>query len=121
MKIEELHIGDWYKLGRKYYQVTREIYALSDKEIAKFNPIDITPEILVKSGFKSNNKLSLNHDYYEVNGIMVTRGYWTNNKEYWYVDIEVEYECTEMMCQIKYIHELQHILDALQTEIHINL
>ncbi len=121
MKIEELHIGDWYKLDGKYYQVTRETYALSDEEIAKFKPIDITPEILINAGFKSNNRLSLNNDYFNLYGIMVTRGYWTNDREYWYVDIECEYECTEMYCQIKYVHELQHILDALQTEIKINL
>lgn len=121
MKIEELHIGDWYKLGRKYYQVTRETYSLSDEEIAKFKPIDITPKILINAGFKSNNRLSLNHDYFKLCGIIVTRDFWCDDKEHWYVDIEVEYECTEMMCQIKYVHELQHILDALQTEIQINL
>ena len=121
MKIEELHIGDWYKLGKKYYQVTRETYALPDDEIAKFKPVDITPEILINNRFKSNNRLSLNHDYFEFHGIIVTRDYWTSDQEYWYVDIEVEYECTEMYCQIKYVHELQHILDALQTDIKINL
>jgi len=121
MKIEELHIGDWYKLGRKYYQVTRETYALSDDEIAKFKPVDITPEILINAGFQSNNRLSLNHDEFTLRGIFISRGFWCDDKEYWYVDIEVEYECTEMMCQIKYVHELQHILNALQTEIQINL
>lgn len=107
MKPTELMIGDWYYLedeGKKYpLQVTKETFALADEDIANFQPIPLTAEILEKIGFildsnnifylRENIKYGLIKDYY--------CGYWYANR----ADIYKEY-----VCSCDYIHELQHIL-----------
>ena len=68
MKATDLMIGDWYcweAEGKKYpMQVTKETFALSDKNIANFEPIPLTPEILEKNGFEKIGETQQLSKYY---------------------------------------------------------
>lgn len=109
MKAEDLMIGDWYyweSEGKKYpLQVNRETFALFDEDIANFEPILITSEILEKNGYKRG---LLIHEYkisdglhYDLEGGFLLSGY-----EYGTV---LEIKCN-------YVHELQHALKLCKIE-----
>ena len=120
MKIDELMIGDWllYKsdsLDNAFpIQVTREMF---NKELVvwndRFEPISLTPEILVKNGFvNSYIDLSLNKD-----SVYKYNHFYTGNSVI--VDMEsnkliVKYENDIWMnlpySRTIYVHELQHLL-----------
>lgn len=120
MKIENLMIEDWllYKsdsLENAFpIQITREMF---NKELVvwndRFEPIPLTPEILVKNGFvNSYIDLSLNKD-----SVYKYNHFYTGNSVI--VDMEsnkliVKYENDIWMNlpynRTIYVHELQHVL-----------
>lgn len=124
--MEELQKGDWVQIGSKKYQIDgyREFpngdkVVFYDGDNAQFisevKPIYISREILLKNRFKPQERMSLNYDYLTYGGIIMSRMFWNEkDKEFWYVDFETDYECTEQYVQLKYVHELQHILSGLK-------
>ena len=120
MKVENLMIEDWllYKsdsLENAFpIQITREMF---NKELVvwndRFEPIPLTPEILVKNGFvNSYIDLSLNKD-----SVYKYNHFYTGNSVI--VDMEsnkliVKYENDIWMNlpynRTIYVHELQHVL-----------
>ena len=120
MKVENLMIEDWllYKsdsLENAFpIQITREMF---NKELVvwndRFEPIPLTPEILVKNGFvNSYIDLSLNKD-----SVYKYNHFYTGNSVI--VDMEsnkliVKYENDIWMnlpySRTIYVHELQHVL-----------
>ena len=122
MKVKELKIGDWVLAGGSpikidelvegidaltlYDDETNEIENYSYDELS---PIPLTEEILEKNGWKEDD---------EIWGIDSTFGhlhieFFSNGKE---IEAMVSVTDDRDVCclrQIKYIHELQHILWAL--------
>lgn len=104
MKIEDLMIGFWYRwyVENKYYylQVTSDTFKLSDEIISNFEPVELTPEILEKNGWRKD---SLFDDWY---GLVNIYGH---NAPFITVD----------SCEIKYVHELQLLLKLNHKDINI--
>jgi hypothetical protein len=118
MKVEDLMIEDWllYKSDSNAFpiQITREMF---NKELVvwndRFEPIQLTPEILKKNGFvNSYIDLSLNKD-----SVYKYNNFYTGNSVI--VDMEsnkliVKYENDIWMNlpynRTIYVHELQHVL-----------
>lgn len=77
----------------------------------QFQPIQLTPEVLEKNGFRVEHNIG----FYALIGID-DRVELQNDKEYmnsrneWYVHIDSEDYCTIANCELTYVHELQHIL-----------
>ena len=123
MKVCELMVGDLVLHDGKVIRVDavhkRKIGYHKTKDkltwlfCGQFDPIQITPEILEKNGFKLND--AVEDDYCIYNGID-NRVYLCNDKEYmnsanqWDVHIDSEDYCTIANCELTYVHELQQIL-----------
>lgn len=130
MKIEELMIGDWYwweAEGKKYpMQVTRDTFTLADDDIANFEPISLTPEILEKNGFVIDPnivKYGSDYDFYSFDdNITISRHFYVKDSDEWvvYVNSEEGYEAAYIN-DILYVHELQHILKVFGSEKEITL
>ena len=124
MKIEELQIGDWYWIeleGVKYpMQVTQSTFTLSNDEIARFEPIPLTYEILESNFGKNESKLNIHPQYlaypkHEMIGVQLKPKpdcrkllevfNYDNNRG-------MKYECNrpDDVEQPFYVHELQHML-----------
>lgn len=114
MKPTEFMIGDWYYWkaeGKKYpLQVTKETFALADEDIANFQSIPITPEILENNGFIGKIAISGSSIYfYPLNDkvYLYKNGVYAIGKNVWQ-DI--------YLTNCEYVHQLQHILKDLQIE-----
>lgn len=116
MNVKELRVGNWYKWyadGRYYFfKVDRENFALEDGTLANFEPIDITPEILIESGFiKFENCLKNYQKYaqYDKDRVsIILDSDWENS---WTISCEYfEGDCP------KYLHQLQNLLGAYGIE-----
>ena len=94
------------KIG--YYKTNDKLTWLFD---GQFQPIQLTPEILEKNGFRVEHNIG----FYALIGID-DRVELQNDKEYmnsrneWYVHIDSEDYSTIASCELTYVHELQHIL-----------
>ena len=119
MKQEELMVGDWYYWeaeGKKYpLQVTKETFALADEDIANFQAIPLTVEILEKNGFVANKHV-YPYPYYEYMnedgklkvGFAFPQGNKTSYKEPW-ICIDSKYVFVEHLPCV-FVHQLQHAL-----------
>lgn len=144
MKAKELMIGDWVMVYREgvadcgqyfEWQEVGHVIGLGDKIITvqysdeeeteteeDVKPIQITPEILEKNGFKGemyafldiSPSLYLEYYYHEHR----LREWWTGIDE-WNNDAEVKE--IVFKCQCHYIHELQHALRLCGIEKEIEL
>ena len=120
MKAKELRIGDWYQYeenGEKHYaQVTKETFALSDEDLAKFEPIPITREFLLNNDFHANEMKDANYDYLEDGEISISRHFWNERDNAWTICVSSDegYEGATM-CSIYYVHELQHFYDGIKS------
>lgn len=120
MKIEELRIGDWYQYEengeKRYAQVIKETFALSDEDLAKFEPIPITREFLLNNDFHANEMKDVKYDYLEKYGIAIHRHLDNNYDDSWTICVSSDegYE-SATMCSIYYVHELQHFYDGIKS------
>ena len=122
MKKEELMIGDWYwweAEGKKYpMRVKAEDFALSDEDVANFEPIPITVEILEANGFDKFTWWK-NHKYdtvtYYVDGyqIQVNEDGTFSLVDSCSDDGDYGFE-SNWICDIKYVHNLQHLFKDLE-------
>ena len=125
LKISDLSVGDWVKMGDERYQIYhltlagdaygyRKVNTISGEEyfdgsIADVCPIPITAEILEKNGFEENCGIFYNSDI-----LMEFEQY----KDGWDRTIN----CGEYSVYfIKYVHQLQHTLRIAGVEKEINL
>ena len=135
MQVEDLMIGDWYYWeaeGKKYpLQVTKDTFKLSDEDIANFQPIPLTKEILEKN-FKiydleyfipeypnhdpeSNDYFSIYYSRHDGLSTIWRAEY----VEGFYSDTEIK---SVSIMTIKYVHDLQQFLRLLRiTDIDIKL
>lgn len=98
MKANELMINDLVKCGKRLVRISNILsHSASGIELVALEPITLTPEILEANGFLSNGEFP-NKDH-----IKVCHGICGN--ESWYVTF-----CECYGFDIKYVHELQHIL-----------
>lgn len=113
MKANELMIGDWVLCDGKAYRVAeiggivcidneRELFAEPDQ----LQPIPLTPEILEKNGFESDNNVFGLCDY------KLSESYILENRgdRFSFVKRIPNYRSTFHMTDISYVHELQHAL-----------
>lgn len=127
MTVEELRIGNWFVGGWKgnaYFQVIPTYFAAWGGIYGTFpepNPIPLTPEILVNSGFIKIQEGSMSHpEVYRKTYIkcIVTNVFDIHmrggDENYW-----VEGNAT---VELKYIHQLQNLFFSLSgKELEINL
>lgn len=120
MKAEELMLGDWVLYGEKPVRILQ----LSEgKDYKAIRPIYITPEILAKNGFvmEKNDDVATCYSFatdiskpkqtviqfvfYDVEGFFPNTLFkcWTGAKNYSGVN-ELH------ICDLKFVHELQHAL-----------
>ena len=81
----------------------------------EFEPIPITPEYLKKNGFISNCDKDHTYDFYNYRKFSISRHFW-DDKDHWVIAIKAVYEAGEL-CEINYIHELQHAMKTMQNSI----
>lgn len=123
MKVEELMTGDWYYWeadGKKYpLQVTKETFKLSDEDIANFQPIPSTQEILEKNFTMYDLEYFIpeypNHnpkenDYFSIYHYKGLSCIWKTE----YIEDFFNEEDSKSVCitSIKYVHDLQHFLKS---------
>lgn len=112
MKTEDLMIGDWVLFAGSKYQIHKEDFSAN----YDFEPIPLTSEILEKNGFAPTED-PYNHKKYFLLG---KNEY--NCDVYWdgstILFVEEDYEPTiyAYICDVKYVHKLQHILKDLEIE-----
>ena len=125
MKVEDLMIGDWYYWeadGKKYpLQVTKDTFKLSDEDIANFQPIPLTQEILEKNFTMYDLEYFIheypNHNPEENDYFSIYYNNWNGLSTIWkleyvygfYSDIETK---SVSIVSIKYVHDLQHFLKS---------
>lgn len=135
MKFEDLMIGDWYYWeaeGKKYpMQVCKDTFGLTNEDIANFQPIPLTKEILEKNFTmydleyfipeypnhdpESNDYFSIYHDRHSGLSTIWRAEY----VEGFYSDTEIK---SVSVISIKYVHDLQQFLRLLRiTDIDIKL
>jgi len=84
--------------------------------LATYRPIPLTPEILVKAGFKNMDDIFF-IKYKELLLCLDKVWWWTNA---WEADGEFEYNALAPYREITYVHELQNLYFAItQTELQI--
>lgn len=118
MKVDELMIGDWFwweAEGKKYpMQVKAEDFALSDDDIANFEPIPITEEIL-KKNFEDNGYGC--YDIFRNDDIGECLYYHFGYHTICYKPDKDSWSCSMPDDEIKYVHELQHFLGGIKHKI----
>lgn len=119
MKIEELSIGDWVRMGGDNFQIyllalAGDVYGYRrtnnsftgeeyyDGEIGEVRPIPLTPEILEKNGCLHTAENRILCDWFD--GRITVRKY--NNRE-WY---ELFVGSNQMKFKLMFVHQLQHAL-----------
>ena len=128
LKISDLSVGDWVKMGDERYQIYhltlagdaygyRKVNTISGEEyfdgsIADVCPIPITAEILEKNGFEESRYYWTayhdNGDYVEI----------YNDGDKWYLSVNsVEY----ILCPLHWVHQIQHLLRVWGIDKEINL
>ncbi len=109
MKITELQVGDWVYFLRKETKVKPT--DLLDELIYKhFNPIPITPEILLKNGFKKKNKNSIHVLFVSEDRRIIINEMSNTIGRDWYCHIDNEDFESIGSADIQNVHELQHLL-----------
>lgn len=114
MKVTELKLGDWILCQDKpvkvkgveqhilFYTVEKDgrtvvLYTTSNQ----IKPIPLTKEILEKNGWHRDHSNILINNHYDQYSIGQHNGDW-------------DFLCNEyVLCEIQYVHQLQHILWAL--------
>ena len=115
MKATDLMVGDWVTLFDKYPARVdciggTEVYLLDDDGVhwhvpySFIKPIPITPEILLKNGFKDIDKEE-NCDGYDI--------YWSNGDD--------GYSINTQDLHLHFVHELQHLLKVVGIEKEIEI
>lgn len=120
MEAKELMIGDWVNYAGEPIQINGD--AISNLEFNELNgierlgydPIPITPEILIKNGFRKENDFP----FYvlEVDNNSSILSY---DMEGHYVHVDDETMIDFLSCI--YVHELQHIIRMLKINKEIEL
>jgi hypothetical protein len=127
MKVEDLMIGDWYYWeaeGKKYpMQVTKDTFKLSDEDIANFQPIPLTQEILEKNFTIYDLEYFIpeypNHNPEENDYFSIYYNKWNGLSTIWKVEYidgfysDIETRCASIV-SIKYVHDLQQFLRLLK-------
>lgn len=111
IKVEDLKIGDVVKYKQKVYTI--EAISKGATFFNDLDPIPLTPEILKNNGFK------LISDKYYIRLLGAPYKYLSRNLSLehkstgWKVYIRyAAVKHSVLLCTIKYVHELQHILWA---------
>lgn len=130
MKSSELQIGDWVKIIYRKEKTkvtsvrdgmidTRARTMLTENEFA---PILITTDFLEKNGFIDNKERYKGFfDFYYISKdrrvIVTERG--NSGDGCWNVHIDNEYFSTIGSCDVRYVHEMQHLLRLCNYEMNI--
>lgn len=108
---EEIRIGNWLKLGKEYTRVYQILYSIvtgqsinhADYKEEFFEPIPLTPEILIGCGFKkapiAENTFAIDSFFYDVETLSFC----------WDDESITHWESID----IKYLHQLQNLYFAL--------
>ena len=123
LKISDLSVGDWVRFRGLDYQVkgidgTFERVTLignkeqRDESIYALHPIPISAEILEKNGWESSSSYwsiyKDNGDYIEI---------WRDGDK-WYLSVNsVEYT----LCDLRWVHQIQHLMRVWGFDKEINL
>lgn len=113
MNVKNLMVGDWYTWEaeeKKYpFQVTKETFKLLDEDIANFQPIPLTPEILEKNFQKDPDYINT---YWRPD---CRKFCFVKESDDWYFAFRYKggHIC---IAECNYVHELQHILKSCGIE-----
>lgn len=110
IKANELRLGNVVLLGKDYQHIYQIIYdrmngySINHKDYKEeyFEPIPLTEEILIASGFASDHK----KDWWYHSGIIL--GYLTTDENF-----EFEFSNKCVPTQLKYLHQLQNLYYSL--------
>lgn len=110
MKSEELMIGDWVNTNQivnPIKKVTASMINYTDDEIARFEPIPLTTEILLANGFERNEYF----DYNSCTFFSFPTGVFTKRSGFGIEKRDDVYYITDhALMPIKYVHEFQQAL-----------
>ena len=108
------NIGQVYRLdpGRVHLRLLQERPQDEEYIVHDIKPIPLTPEILEKNRFELDKIIK---DYIIYNGInnrvsLHNNQVCMNSNNEWNVCIDSEDYSTIAMCELTYVHELQHVL-----------
>lgn len=109
MKVNELMIDDWYcweSEGKQYYfQMTKEDFARPEYDIANYQPIHITRDILINNGFemiRDGKYPSLRNHYMDIIFQLEEANGSDYNKPFY----------TFRGIPVFHVHDLQHLLKS---------
>ena len=111
MDIKDLMVGDWVSVSGKSVKITKDDLAtmlIFLDDYSKIDPIPITEEILVKNGWEGQTD--------GTNDFFVSRIL----PELWHY-VGTDYYSYDINTQIKYVHQLQHLLRLCGIEKEIEL
>ena len=133
MRVTDLIVGDWVsvnglnlKVGAIHadeigvFDPDYKIYWCSDDGLDRIDPIPLTEEILVKNGFKKNDR----GDFVIDDTIVIAKENYCPKNYYactWYqedFDDEIYYIG---ICELTFVHQLQHLLRLAGIEKEIEL
>lgn len=120
MRIEELSIGDWVKIGDKVKRVDY-LYGkdnVCDMPIEMVEPIPLTTEILEKNG------LDYVDDGNDAVIFLCCDMFWARlcvGDTFWQVGIHSEDRLDAVVCNVKHTHQLQHALRLAGVEKEIEI
>lgn len=118
IKVTDLMIGDWVYASKDEHTImkvmtingntadcTWDVNNECDMNIDEFEPIPLTPEILVKNGFlKTDDWFSLADDYYDIDIKEISDSIWRVRYD------NLECSAITNIFHICYVHEIQHAL-----------
>ncbi len=102
MNANELRIGNLVNFENDVISVTSGDINYFDENLDSFDPIPITPDLLLKCGFTKSRSHSLDY-FYDAGGLTIIslrlgKPFWHNNNA---------------LPEKKYLHELQNLIFAL--------
>jgi hypothetical protein len=111
MKSNELRLGNYVKYKGAHAVVTPNVILAIFNGSANYTPIELSPEILEKCGFRSTRKVEFTKVFDEETGAVII----VNN-------INGTYSLSCFAVEFNYLHELQNIYFCLcKTELTIQL
>lgn len=117
MKSEELMIGDWVNTNQivnPIKKVTASMINYTDDEIARFEPIPLTAEILEDNEFELQEQDFTDKLYRLKYGLLYlepySTGYSVGCSITNYDHFNIHTRMLSSFCKVYYVHELQHVL-----------
>lgn len=128
IKANELRVGNWVLMAHENVPelVNAKVIAFISHANSRgdnhpFEPIPLTPEILISAGFVFNEK-SQSYRIFSHKEEWILAAQQTTDKTFFKIGLPVDSRSDQYMTDLIYVHQLQNLYFALAgTELEINL